>query len=59
MIIRGLELWCDAYEAERLRLALGWRKHIEVAQRLHRQEDGLPILELMKDNNHVRTRESG
>ena len=59
MIMRVLELWLNAYEDERVRLARGWKKHIEVAQRLHRQEDGRPILELVKDNNHVRARASG
>ena len=44
MVLRVLELWLDGCEA---------------AQRLHRREEGRPILELVKGNNHVRARLGG
>ena len=41
---------------EHRRLARGWRKNLEVCERLRRRMEGLPLLELVKDKQPTRTR---
>ena len=46
----------DADEA--IRLAQGWRRGWITIQRLMRRDEGRPVLELIKDKNPARARES-
>lgn len=49
----------EGEDVEHRRLARGWRRTIEVCERLRRQEDGRPVLELVKDKNSARARAGG
>ncbi len=49
----------EGEDVEHRRLARGWRRSIQVFERLRRREEGRPVLELVKDKNSARARAGG